>query len=180
MDAQERKKRLEERIEKAEQKVKNSREELKNLKQRMRALSGQLTKKQKDSIKIWHGIACLSLMKDWPELNDKIMDYLEKNVKSSRQRKLMGLSVQEEKKSPHLSAPKKDVPRKLSEKDAVRAYGRIDLVVPYPEPAEARQEVKALGARWDGRVWYVEKGFDLRLVEKYLPKNIDLSTYAWL
>lgn len=173
MDTQERKKRLEERIEKAEQRAKNSREELKKLKQRMKSLNAQnsgLTKKQQDSIKIWHGIACLSLKENWPELNNKVTDFLEKNVKSIRQRKLMGLSVPEEKAHSPIHAQRKEAP--------VEAHERIDLVVPYPDPPEARQEVKALGARWDGRVWYVEKGFDLRLVEKYLPKSIDLRSYA--
>ena len=179
MDYSEKKKKLAERLAKAEEKAQKSKNELKELKKRMKALAKpekSLTRNQENSIKIWHGIACQHFMKDWPELAEKVRVYLEQNVKSSRQRKIMGLTVLEENK---VTDSSKKIYSKLFDRySPIPAYDRVDLVVPYPDPPEARQRAKAAGAKWDGKTWYVEEGFDLILVEEFLPKDRDWSTHG--
>lgn len=177
MDFAEKKKKLVERLAKAEERAQKSKDNLKELKKKLKSLEkpeSSLTRKQENSIKIWYGIACLALIKDWPELENKIKDYLEKNVKRPRQRQLMGLSVLEEKKD---STPEKKYSKVFGKFGPVHARERIDLIVPYPDPPEARQRAKAAGAKWDGKTWYVEKGFDLTLVEEFLPQNKDWTMY---
>lgn len=53
---------------------------------------------------------------------------------------------------------------------------RIDLVVPFAE----KDEVKALGARWDGvaRVWYVPVGKDPALFDRWFPKVVEPDVKA--
>jgi len=179
MDYTEKKKKLTERLAKAEEKAQKSKNELKELKKRIKALEkpdSYLTKKQDTSIKIWHGVACKHLMKDWPELAEKVREYLEQNVKSSRQRKIMGLTIFEENKVTDSST--KTYSKFFGRYSPVPASDRVDLVVPYPDPPEARQRAKTAGAKWDGKTWYVEKGFDLTLVEEFLPKDRAWSTYG--
>ena len=178
MDFAEKKKKLVERLAKAEERAQKSKDNLKELKKKLKALEkpeSSLTRKQENSIKIWHGIACQHLMKDWPELVEKVREYLEQNVKRSRQRQVMGLSVLEEKKD---STPEKKYSELFGRYNPIYAFERVDLVVPYPEPLEARQRAKAAGAKWDGKTWYVEKGFDLTLVEEFLPKGRNWRSYG--
>lgn len=178
MDYAEKKKKLAERLARAEERAQKSKNELKELKKRLKALDkpeNSLTRKQENSIKIWHGIACLALIKECPEFAEKVKDYLEKNVKSPRQRQLMGLALLEEKKIS--TAPEKKYSKVFGKFGPVLAQERVDLIVPFPDPPEARQRAKAAGAKWDGKTWYVEEGFDLTLIEEFLPQNKDWTMY---
>lgn len=170
MDNGERRKQLEERLKKAVERAKKGKEKIKSLRGKLKALDApkELTSKQQNMIKIWHGVACMALMKENQELAKQVHDYLDKNVKSPRQRHLMGLFVEETSECPNA-----EYSRIFNRTGPVFALERIDLVVPFPEPAEERQKAKAAGARWDGerKVWYVEKGFDLTRVEAWLPKQ---------
>jgi len=169
MDNNEKRKRLQERIAKAEEKAQKGRDRIKELREKLKAIDKEktkLTKNQETTIKILHGVACMHLMKEWPELASKVNTYLDKNINKKSQRLLLGLTVQV------------DEPKQESSENPVYARERIDLVVPYPDPPEARQRAKAAGAKWDGKTWYVEKGFDLTLVEEFLPQTLDLRTYG--
>jgi hypothetical protein len=172
MDNAARKAQLEKQLEKAKELAKKRKDAVKALENKIKELDTpkqRLTHKQQNTIKIWHGIACLALIEEDRELQHKVRAYLEKNVKSAYQRKLMGLSI-----------PEAPATAPATDKKAVLATERVNLVVPYPEPASEREAAKAAGARWDSaaRVWYVEAGFDLVKVERWLPPNIDLKNYA--
>lgn len=180
MNKTETRKQLEDRLAKAEERAKKGKETIKAIKDRLKVLEKPetgLSHKQQNTIKIWHGIACLALIKEHPDFAKFVHDYLEKHVKSTYQRKLMGLTVTEEQSKP---TPK--ILRRSTVFDTVEpvfARTRIDLVVPYPDPPEEREQAKAAGAKWDGqtRTWYAPEGFDLTKVERWLPKDRNWQGY---
>ncbi len=64
----------------------------------------------------------------------------------------------------------------LRARDPKKMPSRTDLIVHF----EQKDEVKRLGARWDGqkRVWYVPEGVDPALFQKWLPNAPDINVRA--
>ena len=184
MNKEEQRKALSDRLAKAQNDAQKNREKIRDIKQKLKELDRpgpNLTKKQQDAIKIWHGIACLALMKNNPDLTQQINDYLEKNLKRNPLRKILGLPLLEEKKSKAKRPIICGLESKLFNRvGPVRALERVDLEVPYPEPADAKERAKAAGAKWDGakRTWYVPEGFDLTKVEEWLDKKRNWRSYG--
>ena len=187
MDTAEKRKALSDRLAKAENDAKKNRKKIRDIKQKLKELDRpepNLSKAQQNSIKIWHGIACLALMKDNPELTNQVKDYLKKNLKRNSLRKILGFPLLEEKKSkvkPNTVIHAQES-KLFNRVGPVRALERVDLEVPYPEPADAKERAKAAGAKWDGvkRTWYVPEGFDLTKVEEWLDKKRNWRTYGIL
>lgn len=181
MDKLDKKKQLEERLAKAEERAKKEKNAIKTIRDRLKTIDKPeigLSSKQQNTIKIWHGIACLALIKENSDFAKNVREYLEKHVKSTYQRKLMGLTVteQEAAKSQPEIVKTSAVFGKIG---PVLATERIDLVVPFPDPPEEKEQAKAAGAKWDSqaRKWYVLEGFDLTRVERWLPQDRNWQLY---
>lgn len=181
MDKNEKKQKLIKQRDKNRKMAEKHKEAAKNIDSKIKALDNpelKLSHKQQNTVKIWHGIACLALIKENQDLDQLVKEYLEKNVKSPYQRKLMGLTIPEPQVAP--------VPKKITMSTVfgrvgpILAQERIDLVVPFPDPPEAKEQAKAAGAKWDGknRAWYVVEGFDLTKVEQWLPQNKNWHEYG--
>lgn len=176
MDINEKKEKLQKKLAEKLEQQKKSKDEVSALKKQLAALDrpgANLTRAQQNSVKIWHGLAAMDYIKKNPESDFAKFahDYFDKNIKSARQRKIFDLPELEK------QAENKSEKRfsNIFERDApIFAMERIDLSVPY----SMKEKVKKLGARWDGHTWYVLEGFDLTLVEEWLPKDRDWRIYG--
>lgn len=84
---------LEARLAKAKENVNKSKEKIKELKKKLKNIKSMdgFTPRQDKTRKLWYGRACLALMETDSELASCVHDYLDKKVKSSAQRKILGL-----------------------------------------------------------------------------------------
>lgn len=131
-----------------------------------------MTKEEATTFKILYGWACIELMQKDENLKKKLYKFLDENVKTAYKRKLLRL--------PELEKNTNDTPEEQEDKASMSlpslpAPERIELVVKHPkkDAGQDKDAAKAAGAHWDSEkfVWYVEKGFNLRRVEPWLPEE---------
>lgn len=127
-----------------------------------------LTAKQQTQVKILYGDACMELCKSDPVFAERVQKFLDEKTKNKTYRRLLGFSQKDEKIS------LKNDEKNSFVRTPVFARERIALTATFEE----KEQVKALGATWDGKTWGVPIGADLRQFEKWLPPEVNLTTYG--
>lgn len=131
-----------------------------------------MTKEKATTFKILYGWACIELMQKDENLKKKLYKFLDENVRTAYKRKLLGL--------PELEKNTQDIPEDQEEETSFSlppfpAPERIELIVKHPreDNGQDKDAAKAAGAHWDSKklVWHVERGFNLRRVEPWLPEE---------
>lgn len=166
---------LAKKLEELENKAKALKDKKLSLKKQLADLDkpgANLTSKQQTMVKILYGDACLELCKIDADFAERVRRFLDEKTKGRNYRRLLGLPTLNEEKRPEET--QKQMEKTLLGDNPVFARERIALTAMFEE----KEQVKALGATWDGKTWGVPAGMDLRPFAKWLPAGRNWSTYG--